>query len=97
MLANRNSFIQLFYKIHFYKLQTNEVKDPELHRQVEALLLEMGHFYQIQDDYLDCYGDTKIIGKNSRDIQEGKCTWLIVSALQRVTPEQRKILEVGLI
>ncbi|XP_043686835.1 farnesyl pyrophosphate synthase isoform X2 [Vespula pensylvanica] len=69
------------------------MKDPELHKQVEALLVEMGHFYQIQDDYLDCYGDTKVIGKNSTDIQEGKCTWLIVSALQRVTPEQRKILE----
>ncbi|KAL2717790.1 farnesyl pyrophosphate synthase isoform X2 [Vespula squamosa] len=69
------------------------MRDPEMHRQAKTILLEMGHFYQVQDDYLDCYGDLTITGKNSTDIQEGKCTWLIVVALQRANPEQRKILE----
>ncbi|XP_035743867.1 farnesyl pyrophosphate synthase-like [Vespa mandarinia] len=69
------------------------IKDPEMHRQVKTILLEMGHLYQVQDDYLDCYGNSTVTGKDSTDIQEGKCSWLIVVALQRATPEQRKILE----
>ncbi|EFN60361.1 Farnesyl pyrophosphate synthetase [Camponotus floridanus] len=69
------------------------IKDPEMLRQTKTILLEMGHFFQVQDDYLDCYGKREVIGKDSTDIQEGKCTWLIVVALQRATPEQRKILE----
>ena len=69
------------------------VKDPEMYRQAKTILLEMGHFFQVQDDYLDCYGDTKTIGKIGTDIEAGKCSWLVVVALQRVTQQQRKILE----
>jgi len=66
-------------------------------RQTRTILLEMGHFFQVQDDYLGCYGNFDVIGKDSTDIEEGKCTWLIVVALQRATPEQRKILDVSII
>ncbi|EFN90138.1 farnesyl pyrophosphate synthase isoform X2 [Harpegnathos saltator] len=69
------------------------IKDQEMFRQAKTILLEMGHFFQVQDDYLDCYGKPEITGKIGSDIEEGKCTWLVVVALQRVTPEQRKILE----
>lgn len=55
----------------------------------------MGHFYQVQDDYLDCYGNPGTTGKHGTDIAVGKCSWLIVVALQRVTSQQRKILEVN--
>ncbi|XP_036143821.1 farnesyl pyrophosphate synthase-like [Monomorium pharaonis] len=69
------------------------IKDPEIFRQAETILLEMGHLFQVQDDYLSCFGDSEVCGKDNTDIQEGKCTWLVVVALQRATPEQRKILE----
>ncbi|XP_050465007.1 farnesyl pyrophosphate synthase isoform X1 [Cataglyphis hispanica] len=69
------------------------IKDPEMLRQTKTILFEMGHFFQVQDDYLGCYGKSEVTGKDNTDIQEGKCTWLIVVALQRATPEQRKILK----
>lgn len=47
-----------------------------------------------QDDYLDCYGDPALTGKVGTDIQDNKCSWLVVECLRRVTPEQRQILEV---
>jgi len=65
-------------------------------RQAKTILLEMGHLFQVQDDYLACFGDSDVIGKDNTDIEEGKCTWLVVVALQRATPEQRKILEVSI-
>jgi len=58
-----------------------------------TILLQMGEYFQVQDDYLDCYGDPTVIGKIGTDIQETKCGWLVVQALQRCTPEQRAILQ----
>jgi len=56
------------------------------------ILLKMGEYFQIQDDYLDCYGAPEVIGKIGRDIEENKCGWLIVQALKRCNDEQRTIL-----
>ncbi|XP_039306133.1 farnesyl pyrophosphate synthase-like [Solenopsis invicta] len=69
------------------------IKDPEMFKQAETVLLKMGYLYQVQDDYLGCFGNFEVFGKDSTDIEEGKCTWLVIQALQRVTPEQRKILK----
>ncbi|XP_076623432.1 farnesyl pyrophosphate synthase-like [Colletes latitarsis] len=69
------------------------IKDPEMYRQAETILYEMGHFFQVQDDYLDCYGDPGTTGKHGTDIETGKCSWLVVVALQRATQKQKNILK----
>ncbi|XP_014744796.1 PREDICTED: farnesyl pyrophosphate synthase [Sturnus vulgaris] len=69
------------------------INGKEEHENAKAILLEMGEFFQIQDDYLDCYGDPAVTGKVGTDIQDNKCSWLVVECLRRVTPEQRQILE----
>lgn len=73
------------------------IKDPEIFRQAIPVLIKIGHFFQVQDDYMNGFGDSKICGKDDTDIQKGKCTWFVVVALQRATLKQRKILEVSLI
>lgn len=65
----------------------------ELLQLSEDILCQMGEYFQIQDDYLDCYGDPETIGKIGTDIQDGKCSWLVVQTMLRTTPEQRSVLE----
>ncbi|XP_017280454.1 farnesyl pyrophosphate synthase isoform X2 [Kryptolebias marmoratus] len=69
------------------------ITSEEEHKNAKHILLEMGEFYQIQDDYLDCFGDPAVTGKIGTDIQDNKCSWLMVKALEVTTPEQRSVLE----
>eukprot|EP00048_Salpingoeca_helianthica_P015137 m.225226 g.225226 ORF g.225226 m.225226 type:complete len:356 (-) comp16647_c0_seq1:76-1143(-) len=89
------------YKTAFYSfylpvalaMMLGGVKDAKAFDDAKVILLEMGEFFQIQDDYLDCYGAPEVIGKIGTDIEDNKCGWLVVQALARVTPAQRVILE----
>lgn len=89
------------YKTAFYTFYlpvaigmiTSRVEEEEAYDLAKTICCQMGEYFQIQDDYLDCFGDPEVIGKVGTDIQDNKCSWLVVQALDRVTPEQRKILE----
>ncbi|CAI7732421.1 unnamed protein product [Closterium sp. NIES-54] len=69
------------------------VEDAALAAQAREILVVMGTYFQVQDDVLDCYGDPAVIGKVGTDIEDTKCSWLVVQALQRATQEQRQIIE----
>lgn len=58
--------------------------------------MRQGWLAQIQDDYLDAFGDPEVIGKIGTDIEDNKCSWLIVQALKKTTEEQKIVLEVAM-
>uniref|UniRef100_A0A1B6CCG8 Farnesyl pyrophosphate synthase n=1 Tax=Clastoptera arizonana TaxID=38151 RepID=A0A1B6CCG8_9HEMI len=69
------------------------IREAEMHRQARTILMEMGTFYQVQCDFYNCYGGGQWDKSNpGRDIMDGKCSWLIVVALQRATPAQKQAL-----
>ncbi|KAJ5272399.1 hypothetical protein N7478_007524 [Penicillium angulare] len=70
-----------------------ELASPENLKQVHDILIPLGQYFQIQDDYLDNFGDPAFIGKIGTDIQDNKCSWLINQAIQRASPEQRAVLD----
>ncbi|XP_035666671.1 farnesyl pyrophosphate synthase-like isoform X2 [Branchiostoma floridae] len=72
------------------------ITSKESHENAKTILLEMGRFFQIQDDYLDCYGDPAVTGKVGTDVEENKCSWLVVQALRLVDARQRTTLQVCL-
>lgn len=69
------------------------VKDEKIFKITEEICVEMGEYFQIQDDFLDCYADPKVLGKIGRDIEEKKCCWMIIKALELSNTEQKQILK----
>lgn len=70
------------------------IEDASVFKVAEEILIPMGQYFQVQDDYLDCYADPELLGKIGTDIQDNKCSWLICQALNRATPDQRELLMV---
>jgi farnesyl diphosphate synthase len=65
---------------------------PKNLKQAHDILIPLGEYFQIQDDYLDNFGKPEHIGKIGTDIMDNKCSWLINQALEVATPEQKKTL-----
>jgi len=81
-------YLPVALALHYLQLAT-----PSNLKQAHDILIPLGEYFQIQDDYLDAFGDPSVIGKIGTDIKDNKCGWLINQALLICTPEQRKILD----
>lgn len=69
------------------------ITDEKDLKQAKDVLIPLGEYFQIQDDYLDCFGTPEQIGKIGTDIQDNKCSWVINKALDLASAEQRKTLD----
>lgn len=96
---SKHSFI-VIYKTAFYSfylpvalamLMAGISSEADL-KQASDILIPLGEYFQVQDDYLDCYGDPSVTGKIGTDILDNKCGWLINKALQKASDAQRKEL-----
>jgi farnesyl diphosphate synthase len=68
-------------------------KDEDKFEAAKEILVQMGTYFQVQDDFLDCFGAPEVIGKIGTDIEDTKCSWLIVQALKRADDIQKKLLK----
>lgn len=70
-----------------------DVTDQKAYQTANRVCLKLGHYFQAQDDILDAFGDPAVTGKVGTDIEENTCTWLIVEAMKRASPEDRAVLQ----
>jgi len=92
IVRNKTSYYTFYLPVALSMAMTGW-DDPEVYRQSRTILLEIGQFFQIQDDFLDVFGDTKVTGKIGTDIEDNKCSWLAVVCNQRSSPHQKEILK----
>ncbi|WP_276485971.1 polyprenyl synthetase family protein [Paraflavitalea pollutisoli] len=99
--------VQLDEYIHMIELKTSVLLAASL--QLGAILggaskgnqdelyafgKELGIAFQIQDDYLDCFGDPAKFGKQvGGDIVANKKTFLMIKALESCSPDQQQELK----
>ncbi|KAL8735010.1 MAG: hypothetical protein Q9166_001135 [cf. Caloplaca sp. 2 TL-2023] len=81
-------YLPVALALHYLSLAT-----PNNLKQSHDILIPLGEYFQIQDDYLDAYGAPEVIGKIGTDIQDNKCSWMINQALSRANASQRKLLD----
>ncbi|KAL2473559.1 Farnesyl pyrophosphate synthase 1 [Forsythia ovata] len=86
----KTAYYSFYIPVACALLMANENLDD--HIDVKNILIDMGIYFQVQDDYLDCFGDPERIGKIGTDIEDFKCSWLVVKALELCNEEQKKIL-----
>lgn len=92
IVANKTAYYTFYLPVAL-AMHMAGFKDPEMFRQTKTILMEVGNFFQAQDDFIDCFGDPVITGKIGTDIQDGKCSWLAVVAMQRASLEQKEIMK----
>lgn len=69
-------------------------KDDKNFNDIKEISFEIGHFYQAQNDFLDCFGDPVVLKKPGTDIKDGKCTWLAALTMESLgNDEQREIMK----
>jgi farnesyl diphosphate synthase len=89
------------YKTAFYSfylpvalaMRVAGIKDEAAYKAALDILIPMGEYFQVQDDYLDAYAPPEVLGKIGTDILDNKCSWNINIALKYATPAQRQVLD----
>ena len=59
----------------------------------ESILVPLGEYFQVQDDFLDFSAPPEVLGKVGTDIVDNKCSWCVNTALALASPAQRRVLD----
>ncbi|KNC48109.1 geranyltranstransferase [Thecamonas trahens ATCC 50062] len=69
------------------------ITDSKLYDTARDILVDMGVYFQVQDDFLDWWQDPEVLGKVGTDIQDNKCSWPVVTVLDKCSAADRAVLE----
>jgi farnesyl diphosphate synthase len=77
LVNNKTSFSTISLPVIVGMLAAQRVPEEEIHSSsLLQLLLDMGHYFQVEDDWLDVYGDPAVTGKIGTDLKSVKVTWI---------------------
>ena len=68
----KTAYYSFYLPVALALLMAGHKADAPSFATARRILLVMGEYFQIQDDYLDCFGDPAVIGKIGTDIKDNK-------------------------
>ncbi|KAK0232039.1 farnesyl-diphosphate synthase [Armillaria nabsnona] len=89
-------YLPVALAMHMCRVPTSYTIDStnvQPYESAKSILIPLGEYFQIQDDFLDFSGTPEQIGKAGTDILDNKCSWCINTALELASPEQRMVLD----
>jgi len=89
----KTGFYTFYYPVVLGMFLSKKYDQELLDNKIAPILFDMGEFFQIKNDYNDCFAELNVTGKAGTDIEESKCTWLAAKALEKCSPSQRKLFE----
>ncbi|CAG9950215.1 unnamed protein product [Clonostachys rosea f. rosea IK726] len=85
--THKTSYYSFYLPVALALLYTGRSSARNLD-QARNILLSMGRYFQVQDDYLDNFADPTTLGKIGTDIRDRKCSWLVIQAMRLCNEEQ---------
>jgi len=93
LVKYKTAFYSFYLPVALAMLVTG-VRDRKAYDVTREALVEMGIYFQAQDDFLDAFARPEDLGKVGTDIQDKKCSWLFAHAYHdRSTPEGNAFLK----
>lgn len=81
IVRHKTSYYTMFAPVQIGLLLADERR---FSKEVKQLCFKLGYLFQAQDDFLDCFGDPAVTGKNGTDLKDGKCTWVTCKATEKL-------------
>lgn len=85
----KTSFYSFYLSVAF-AMTLAGVSDQKAYDAARDILIEMGVYFQAQDDFLDCYATPEVLGKIGTDIADKKCGWLFTKAYHELANDEQK-------
>lgn len=89
IVTYKTAFYSFYLSVAFAMVMAG-IRDEAAYNAARDVLIEMGVYFQAQDDYLDCYGTPEQIGKIGTDIADKKCGWLFTKAYHQLASAEQK-------
>ncbi|VWU49495.1 geranylgeranyl pyrophosphate synthase, putative [Hepatocystis sp. ex Piliocolobus tephrosceles] len=92
IVIHKTAYYSFFLPIICGMLLAGISLDNIMYKKIENISCLMGEYFQVQDDYLDFFGDFNKTGKTRSDIQNNKLTWLLVKVFELCTESDKTII-----
>ncbi|CAA9988312.1 geranylgeranyl pyrophosphate synthase, putative [Plasmodium knowlesi strain H] len=82
IVIHKTAYYSFFLPIVCGMLLGGIAVDNLIYKKIEGISMLMGEYFQVHDDYLDVFADSKNTGKVGTDIQNNKLTWPLIKAFE---------------
>lgn len=93
IITNKTAYYTIFLPVYLGLVLTETPKETMESPLIRELCMLLGRYFQIRDDFLDAFADPSVLGKEGTDIQEGKCSWVILTVFSMCSEEDKEALK----